>query len=354
MPCLKVYNEPVAQLQVGIRLDLLLEFLLCAAVILYCGSKLSDLGDAIADKTGLGKNWIGLVLLATVTSLPELITGVSAVTLNNLPDMAISGILGSCMFNMFLVASLDLVSPGKPVSFRVHQGHMLSAGFGILLLSLVALDIQFSQKMPVFRSLNSIDPLSILYFLVYLIAMKLIYQYEKVRLQDFAGEVAETTGTSGHSLKRLISLFVLNALFIVIAACYLPEIGEKIAAVTGWGQTFIGSCLIAITTSLPEATVSYSAARRGSYDMAVANLLGSNLFNIAIISLVDICYVKDPVLRIVSNLNSLSAITAIICTAIVIIGLAYRSERKFLLMAGDAFAVLVVFVLANVLLFAAH
>lgn len=67
------------------------QFAICAGVILYAGSQLSRHGDVIADKTGLGGNWVGLVLLATVTSLPELITGVSAVTLNDLPDMAVSG-----------------------------------------------------------------------------------------------------------------------------------------------------------------------------------------------------------------------------------------------------------------------
>lgn len=335
-------------------MDLLLEFLACAAVILFCGSKLSDLGDAIADKTGLGKSWVGLVLLATVTSLPELITGISAVTLNNLPDMAVSGTLGSCMFNMFLVAALDLVTPGKPISFMVHQGHMLSAGFGILLLSLVSLDIQFSSRMPVLRWLNSVDPLSIVYLIVYFIAMKLIYQYEKTRLQDFTSEVAETTGATTKSLSKLILMFVVNAACIVGAACYLPEIGEKIAKLTGWGETFIGVCLIAITTSLPEITISYSAARRGSYDMAVANLLGSNLFNIAILSAIDFCYVREPVLRIVSNLNGLSAITAVICTAIVVIGLSYRSEKKFWFMAGDAIAIFIVFAMANFLIFTGH
>ena len=91
-----------------------LEFILCAAVIMYAGTKLAFYGDAIAEKTGLGRNWIGLVLLATITSLPELITGLSAVTLNDLPDMAVSGTLGSCMFNMLVIASLDIFSKGCP------------------------------------------------------------------------------------------------------------------------------------------------------------------------------------------------------------------------------------------------
>ncbi|MBS1998910.1 MAG: hypothetical protein JSS86_21440 [Cyanobacteria bacterium SZAS LIN-2] len=115
-----------------------MEFALCAAVIMFAGTKLTLHGDVIADKTGLGRNWVGLVLLATITSLPELVTGVSAVTLNDLPDMAVSGTLGSCMFNMLVIAGLDLLSRGRPVSQMVHQGHMLSAGFGIVLVCFAA------------------------------------------------------------------------------------------------------------------------------------------------------------------------------------------------------------------------
>ncbi len=334
-------------------LNIWIEFALCAGVIMFAGTKLTVHGDAIADKTGLGRNWVGLVLLATITSLPELITGVSAVTFNDLPDMAVSGTLGSCMFNMLVIAGLDLLSRGKPVSHMVHQGHMLSAGFGIVLVSFAAIDILFGKHLPVLTALNSIDPLSLVFIVVYLIAMKLIYSYEKARVKEFAGELAEAE-QPGATLRKSILFFSLYSLMIVVAACYLPEIGEKIAKATGWGESFIGSSFIAITTSLPEITVSVAAARLGAFDMAVANLLGSNLFNVVILSVIDFFYVKAPLLRSVSEINVLTAMTAIISMAIVIIGLTYRSEKKLLFIAGDALAILFVYILANFLLFTIH
>ncbi|MBX9770477.1 MAG: hypothetical protein K2X29_03860, partial [Candidatus Obscuribacterales bacterium] len=166
-----------------------IEFLVCAGVILYAGSRLSIHGDVIADKTGLGRSWIGLVLLATVTSLPELLTGISAVTLNDLPDMAVSGTIGSCMFNMMVIALLDLLSKHRPVSHMVHDGHMLSCGFGVVLLGFAAIDIGFGKYFPVLTALNSIDPTSILFIVVYLIAMRLVCDYEKDRLKEHAGEL---------------------------------------------------------------------------------------------------------------------------------------------------------------------
>ena len=331
-----------------------IEFAICAAVILYSGSRLSIYGDIIADKTGLAKGWIGLVLLATVTSLPELITSVSAVTLNDLPSMAVSGTVGSCMFNMMVIALLDVLSRHRPVSNMVHNGHLLSSGFGILLLGLVAIDIGFGKYFPIMTNLNSSGIVSILFIIVYLFSMRLIYEYEKVRLNETAGDLGEGVAGTGVSLRKAITFFAVNSIVIVIAACFLPGLGEHIAKQTGWGESFIGSSLIAITTSLPEITVSVTAARMGSFDMAVANLLGSNLFNVAILAITDFCYLKGPLLRAVDPVNASTAICAMMALAIVVIGLTYRSQKKFLFLAGDAIAISIVYVIANVILFLAR
>ncbi|MBI5640521.1 MAG: sodium:calcium antiporter, partial [Nitrospirae bacterium] len=71
------------------NLLLWLAFIACTAVIVYSGTKLSKYGDIIAEKTGLGRTWIGVVLMASVTSLPELVTGISSVTYAGVPDIAV-------------------------------------------------------------------------------------------------------------------------------------------------------------------------------------------------------------------------------------------------------------------------
>jgi cation:H+ antiporter len=331
-----------------------LEFCACAIVIFLAGSQLAKHGDVIAERTGLGKEWIGLVLLATITSLPDLFTGVSAVTFHDLPDMAVSGVIGSCMFNMMTIAILDLVSKKEPISHRVHQGHMISAGFGIVLMGFAAMDILFGRHLPVLTCLNNTDPLSIVFIGVYLLSMKLIYSYERHRLQEFAGTAGPAPVEPTSSLRKSVILFVVNSIIIVATACLLPGFGEQIAKITGWGESFIGSSFIAISTSLPELAVSFTCARRGSFDMAVASLLGSNLFNIAILGILDFCYVKQPLLRAVSPINTIAALAAMITMGIAVIGLTYRSEKKYFFLGGDAIAILLVYILANVLLFIAH
>jgi len=329
------------------------QFALVAAVIMYAGSRLSHYAELIAEKKGFSKSLAGLVLLAVTSSLSQLVTSLSAVELHDLPDMAVSALIGSCMFNMMVLGLLDLVSRDKPVSWMVHEGHILSAGFGIVLTGLTAIDILFGKHLPVFTFVHSMDPITIAFVPIYLLAMGLTFRFEKARLKDY--EEKETKSESrGGSWPKLISGFVICALSIVGASYYLPSLAESIAKTTGWGESFIGSSFIAITTCLPELTVSLSAARRGAFDMAVASLLGSNLCYIVVIAITDFCYMKAPLLHHVSLTNALTALSAIVSMGIVVIALTYRPQKKIVFIAGDAIALILVYVMANVLLFVAH
>jgi cation:H+ antiporter len=102
-----------------------LQFLVCAALIGIAGYWLARYGDVIAEKTGLGGTWIGVILVASVTSLPELATGVSSVTVVEAPDIAVGDVLGSCVFNLMLVAVLDFLYREKPLYRKASQGHIL-------------------------------------------------------------------------------------------------------------------------------------------------------------------------------------------------------------------------------------
>ncbi len=123
-------------------------FVVCTAVIVYAGSRLAKYGDIIAEKTGLGRAWIGVVLMASVTSLPELITGISSVTFAGVPDIAVGDILGSCVFNMLILAFLDAIHRPMPISAKAHQGNVLSAGFGILMLSIMSGSLFLRMSLP--------------------------------------------------------------------------------------------------------------------------------------------------------------------------------------------------------------
>jgi cation:H+ antiporter len=330
-------------------MELWIGFIICTAVIIYSGTKLSKYGDIIAEKTGLGRAWIGLVLMASVTSLPELVTGISSVTYAGVPNIAIGDVLGSCVFNMLIIAILDVQYRIMPISAKAHQGNVLSAAFGILLLSMVALSIFLGKYL---SALGWIGPYSVLFVAIYFVAMRLVYSYEKKQIAALMKEKAIKLRYEDISKKTAFMNYVLNALIVIIAATFLPKIGEGIAETTGLGQTFVGNIFIAISTSLPELVVSIAAIRIDAVDLAIGNLFGSNIFNIFILAVDDLFFLKGPLLAFVNPNHIISAISAIAMITIAIIGLTYRATKKPLFLAWDSIAIVLIYVVNLLLLYA--
>ena len=325
-----------------------LAFITCTGAIVYAGTRLSRYGDVIAEKTGLGRTWIGVVLMAAVTSLPELVTGISSVTYADVPDIAAGDVLGSCVFNMLILAVLDAVYRPMPISTKAHQGHVLSAGFGMLLLSIAALSIFFSNQA---FALGWIGPYTLMFIIIYFAAMRMVYYYEKKQIALFIKEAAIELQYEDIPTRTAVSKYAINAVIVIIAAMFLPKIGEGIAEMTGLGQSFVGNIFIAISTSLPELVVSLAAVKMGAIDLAIGNLFGSNIFNILILGIDDIFYVKGPLLSFINQNHAISTLSAIMMTAIAIIGLTYRAEKKRMFVAWDSIAIAAVFMLNLALLY---
>jgi cation:H+ antiporter len=325
---------------------LILQFVACAAVILGAGVRLSRYGDIIAEKTGLGGLWIGVVLLATVTSLPELITGASAVVLVGAPEIAAGDAIGSCMFNLLILSFLDFRQPA-PLSASIHQGHVLAAAFGIVQLALAAMVIAVGDAAPI---VGWIGVHSLLFLVVYGFAVRTIFFYERRRRAEVVEALAGDVRYQDETLARAIVLYVLTATVLVAAAAWLPAVGERLAAATGLTQSFVGSLFVAASTSLPEVAVSVAAARIGAIDMAAANLFGSNLFNIAVLGIDDVLYTRGSFLADISAAHLVTLIATIAMTAIAIVGLTYRAQRKRWRLSWDTLAILAVYGLTAIYL----
>ncbi len=267
-----------------------LKIALCSVLITVAGSALVRNGDRIAELTGLSRSWIGLILLATATSLPELFTGISAVTLADAPNIAVGDALGSCVFNLLMLVLLDELSRSDPVYRRIDQGHILTAGFGVILIGTVGAVILL-RGTGLDSGFLHISPFSPFLILLYLIAMRAAFDYQRrVTTNCVVGETAP-----GFTLKQAIGRYVIAAIIVIAAGIWLPFVGVEIAERMGWQTTFVGTLLIAATTSVPEFVVSISALRMGAVDMAISNLLGSNLFDMLIIAIDDLAYVVSAV-----------------------------------------------------------
>ena len=327
-----------------------LEFLAVTALILFSGTKLARYGDVIAAKTGLGRLWLGLVLMAGVTSLPELATGLSAVS-TGLPDIAAGNILGSCVFNVLILGVLDTLSRKVPLSSKINQANILSAGMSILFLGGVSLSLFLGDRLPGLGWIGIYTPLIIA---GYLGTMRMAFKFEKRRTAT-AGLLHELeTAAPGMTLKKAIVRYVLHAAVVVGAAIFLPSIAERIAAMTGLGETFVGNIFVAISTSFPELAVSVAALRIGAVDMAVGNIFGSNIFNMFILAIEDIFYFKGPLLSFVQGQHMIPSLLAMAMTGLAIAGLIYNAEKKLFVWAWDSFGIIVLFAVNLVLLYLLH
>lgn len=319
-----------------------LGLILCTAVIIYSGSGLSRYGDIIAEKSGLGRSWTGAVLMASVTSLPELFTGISSVTIAGAPDIAVGDVLGSCAFNMLILAMLDAICHPVPVTSRARQGNILSAGFGILMLSICAIGLLMGRNA---GNLAWIGSYSLLFPLIYLLAVKLVYTFEKRDMSQFISEMAIELHYRDVSMRRALFGYTANGAAVVTAAMFLPNIGKGLAEITGLGETFVGTFIVAVATSLPEVVVSVAAVKMNAVDLAIGNLFGSNLFNTFILAIDDVLFLPGPILSFVSRHHAISAISAIAMTAVAVIGIIYRAEKKRLWLAWDAIGIVAIYFL---------
>jgi cation:H+ antiporter len=302
----------------------ILGFVTCAAIIIYSGTKLSFYGDKIADLTGMGKAWVGLILMASVTSLPELITGISSVAIVKAPNLAAGDIFGSCVFNLLILSVLD-ARIKQPLFSIVKSSHIVAAIFGIILLTVAGMAIFLSHEIP---SVLWISSFTFILFGIYLVAVWGIFKYEQTSLIESLLPLIAPSPSRSADLKKAIGGYALNAFIVIGAAVFLPYFGEHIASHTGLGNSFFGTLFLAAATSLPELVVSLAALRMGSIDIAVGNLLGSNVFNMFILGIDDVFYREGSLFKAISPSHLLSVFITIIMTAVVGLGLLFKPKKK--------------------------
>jgi len=261
-------------------------------------------------------------LISITTSLPELFNGISAIFIVDAPDLTIGNLLGANTFNLFNLALLDIASRENSIMLAVGKNQRMAGWYGIVLVALIAISLLFQSSNVKLGWLGWSTPVIIA---VYLLSIRQMFFSEKKN----AAIDGEGSKYQAHSLKRIFMLFSISALFIIGAGIWLATIGENISRITGIGESFIGSVLISFTTTLPEITVSFSALRLGAVDMAMSNMLGSNMFNMFLICFDDIIYTKGPILSAASSGNLITAVTVILLTLITLAGLYFKPRRLF-------------------------
>ncbi len=301
-----------------------IQFGVSALVIVTCGVALTRFADAMASHTRLGRLWIGTLFLAAATSLPELSVDIAAAR-RGLPDVAVGDLLGSSLFNLLILAVLDLsrLARGHLLS-RAASAHALAGVVGIVLIALAAGSILLGSL----ANVGSIGWGSLAIAAAYMLCVRLVYCDQIWTAGANGGALeAKRPSPSRLSLRQAVLGFSLTAGGILVAGPVLASSAGELAEQTGLGDTFVGTTLVALATSLPELVTTLTALRIGAIDLAVGNIYGSNALNVFLLAVVDFAYEK-PLLSVVSSLHVFTCLATVIMTGIAVLSqLAHMDGR---------------------------
>lgn len=325
-------------------------FIVSGAAIWWAGTHLERTADVIAERTGLGGAFTGLLLLAAATSLPELATTITAVVFLKDPTLAINNLLGGVALQTFLLVIADAVKRrrGAMTYFSPHFG-LLIQGTGLLLLLLVTIAGITAEGKP---APGAVSLWLLLQFLVYLGILYLAYHHRSTAPwtpTEVAEQEAHEPSASGDadedasSLRRAWLSFAGLSVLVLAAGWFATTAAESLAQQTGLGSAFVGATFLALATSLPELSTTISASRRGNYDVAISNVFGSNAFDVTLLVLADLLYREGTILADAESSAVFIALIGAAMTCFYLLGLMERQNRTILSVGWDSAAAAVVY-----------
>lgn len=325
-----------------------------AAVFVWmAGTRLAQYADRISGRTGIGEAVIGMLLLAGVTSLPEIgVTVTSSIAGDT--KLALNNLFGSIAMQVAILAVVDFAIGRRALTAVVPEPKVLLQGaLNVLLLALAGAAMLAGDILFFGVGIWSTACLAAYVGSVWLLSQE---KGRRPWLAAHHGEVdrmlleqpqARSEEATKHgkdtSLRATILKTVVAAAVILVAGYVLSRTGSAIAEQTGIGSSFVGFVLIAISTSLPELSSALSAARIGRFTMAISDILGTNLINVGLVFVIDLVASGEPVLGQADSFSIFGVLLSIVVTTLFIAGMAERRDRTIWRMGLDSIAVLILY-----------
>ena len=252
-------------------------YIILAAAVVFLSVKLAKYVDLLDKSTKISGAFIGGILLAAVTSLPELFTSVSATLFLHRNELVLGNILGSNLFNLAILGLSIVIFVRSIYSAGLQKVHFLSIATMLLMYLFIALDM-FLGAWPKIGWFSLSSPI--------VLALYVAYLFLTPKKKD------EAPGESGEdaplSLKQIVIRFVVSAVLLVGASIAITYVSDWVARELNLGMTFAGALLLGVATSLPETASTLSLCKRKNYDAAFGNILGSCVFNCMILVVADL------------------------------------------------------------------
>lgn len=286
-----------------------------AVCVVFLSIKLANYVDLIDKKTDLSGAFIGGVILAAVTSLPELFTSISAVLFVKQPDLVMGNILGSNLFNMCIFGGAALIAAKSLCKSTIGNSHLITTVITFVMFSIMLLPVVFKKDF----EFVGISIYSIILLVLYACSIKFM-----------AGDSAESEGedTSDLTLKQIVIRFIIMAVLLVTASIFITVAADHLSEEFNLGKTVGGALFLGVATSLPELTSSIALIRKGNFNACAGNVMGSGVFNFCIISIADILYRGGSVYISNDKSSSYLNIFGLVASAVVGIILIMKRAKK--------------------------
>lgn len=297
-----------------------IQYLILAGLVVFLSIFLSKYVDALDKKTNLSGAFIGGVLLAAVTSLPEFITSLTAIFALNQPNLVQGNVFGSNIFNLTILGGCILLFPKKFKNSYIAKSHILTSIFTIVIFLICLLGMKYNY------SLN-LGFLNVSYASIIIIILYVINLSKSNDDSQNNNSVSDNDDSINLTVKQIIFRFIICSILLLLFSVLLTKVTDKLNSQLGLGATVGGAIFLGIATSLPELTSSFNLVRLGNFNASFGNVIGSNIFNFTILAIGDIFYSKGNIFSPDKQSNNL-IIWGIISTIIVISTLYTKKSEK--------------------------
>ena len=291
-----------------------------AALIVFLSYSLGNYVDMLDKKTKISGAFIGGILLAAITSLPELFTSISSIAFLNETGMVVGNILGSNLFNLTLLAFTVICFVKKYKQSKLDKIHVISLGIVSLMTSItlyaILAPVSWQPKA------GPINFLTIVILGLYI--LNLILQPK----ESEADEQVEIK----LSLKQIIFRFVLCAVLLVGVSIAITYATDELAAQLNLGPTVAGSLFLAIATSLPEVVSTFTLCKKGNFNAGFGNIIGSNVFNFLVLVIGEFISWKDSIFKYMDSdgfrLAIFLVLSSLVMAAVILLKLLFNKKER--------------------------
>jgi cation:H+ antiporter len=321
-------------------------FVTGAGVIALAGTRLAERADALADRTGMGEAVTGALMLGAATSLPGLVTSVTAAA-SGLPVMAVDNALGGIAAQTAFLGVADIFHRKANLEHTAASlANLMQAAVLIALLSMVPIAAHVPEA--TVAGIHLVSPLLIVSYIYGLRLsararahpMWVARQTDATQTDDCDDEEPEAARLS---TPRLWTTFVGLAVICGVAGWVVASAGIAAIERFGLSEGLVGGVFTAISSSLPELVTSIAAVRAGAYTLAVGGIIGGNAFDTLFVAVADVAYREGSIYTAVGSSSTVLIAVSILMTAVLSVGLIRRERHGVANIGFESMAILVLY-----------